>query len=88
MIAHTPSDPAESLELASQTLGALPIVCHFLDRMGVGVSLERHLPPPDARCRLEPARAIGLLVRNLCVSHEPLYSLGEWAAPFDRRCSG
>ncbi len=83
MIAHTPSDPAERLELASQTLGALPIVCHFLDRMRLGVLLERHLPPPDARCRLEPARAIGLLVRNLCVSHEPLYSLGEWAAPFD-----
>ncbi len=73
MIAHTPSDPAERLELASQTLGALPIVCHFLDRMRLGVLLERHLPPPDARCRLEPARAIGLLVRNLCVSHEETF---------------
>ncbi|MCA1701595.1 MAG: IS1634 family transposase, partial [Actinobacteria bacterium] len=29
------------------------------------------------------AKAIGLLVRNLCVSREPIYALGEWAAPFD-----
>lgn len=83
MIAHAPSDPAERLELSSQTLGALPIVCHFLDRMRVQVLLERHLPPPDARCRLDPALAIGLLVRNLCVCHQPLYRLGEWAQPFD-----
>jgi Domain of unknown function (DUF4277) len=70
-------------ELHSQALGALPIVHRFLERMRVGVLLERHLPPADARVALDPARAIGLLVGNLCVSHEPLYRLGEWAAPFD-----
>ncbi len=32
---------------------------------------------------LAPAKAIGLLVRNLCVSREPIYALGEWATPFD-----
>lgn len=32
---------------------------------------------------LAPAKALGLLVRNLCVSREPIYALGEWAAPFD-----
>ena len=74
---------AEPFELHSQALGALPIVGHFLARMRLGALLERHLPPPDARCKLAPALAIGLLVRNLCVCHEPLYRLGEWAAPFD-----
>lgn len=73
----------EPFDLHSQTLGALPIVCHFLARMGMDVLFERYLPPLDSRCALEPARAIGLLVRNLCVSHQPLYRLGEWAAPFD-----
>jgi len=29
------------------------------------------------------AKAIGALIRNLCVSREPVYALGEWAAPFD-----
>ena len=73
----------EPFELHTQALGALPIVCRFLSRMRLEALLERYLPPPDARCALAPARAIGLLVRNLCVSHEPLYRLGEWAAPFD-----
>jgi hypothetical protein len=75
--------PEQRFELSSQALGALPIVCHFLERMRVQALLERHLPPLDARCRLAPVLAIGLLVRNLCISHQPLYRLGEWAAPFD-----
>jgi transposase len=73
----------EPFELESQALGALPIVCHFLERMRLGALLERYLPPADARVALEPARAIGLLVRNLCVCHQPLYRLGEWASPLD-----
>ncbi len=77
------SPDQEPFQLRSETLGALPIVCHFLGRMRLGVLLERYLPPADARCSLSPALAIGLLVRNLCVCHEPIYGLGEWAAPFD-----
>ena len=73
----------DPFELDSIELGALPIVCSFLARMRVEDLLERHLGEPDARCHLDPALAIGLLVRNLCVSHRPLYRLGEWAAPFD-----
>lgn len=75
-------------ELHSQALGALPIVCHFLERMRVGVLLDRYLPAQDARSALAPARAIGLLVRNLCVARAPLYGLGEWAASFDPRLLG
>lgn len=75
-------------ELDSQALGALPIVCHFLERMRVGVLLERYLPAVDARSALAPARAVGLLVRNLCVCRAPLYGLREWAASFDPRLLG
>jgi len=69
--------------LCSQVLGALPIVDRFLVRMGVDALLDRYLPARDARVRLAPAKAIGVLVRNLCLSREPIYALGEWAAPFD-----
>jgi transposase len=69
--------------LSSQTLGALPIVDAFLARMGVDALLDRVLPAADTRVTVAPAKAIGLLVRNLCVSREPIYALGEWAAPFD-----
>lgn len=75
--------PRGPFELHSQALGALPIVCRFLERMRVAMLLERYLAPLDARVALAPARVIGVLVRNLCVCHEPLYRLGEWAAPFD-----
>jgi transposase len=78
----------EPFKLDSQALGALPIVCHFLERMRLGALLERYLPAPDARVCLAPAKAIGLLVHNLCVCHEPLYGLGEWAAPYDPRLLG
>ena len=73
----------EPFELESRALGALPIVGRFLERMRLAGLLERHLPPADARVALEPARAIGLLVRNLCVSHQPLDRLGEWGLPFE-----
>jgi transposase len=73
----------QSFALSSQTLGALPIVDAFLARMRVDALLGRALGDADARATLAPAKAIGLLIRNLCVSREPIYALGEWAAPLD-----
>jgi transposase len=75
-------------ELHSQALGALPIVGRFLERMRLAVLLERYLPDADRRCALSASRAIGVLVRNLCVSREPLYGLGDWAARHDPRALG
>lgn len=70
-------------ELASEVLGPLPVVNHFLDRIRLAERLERHLPSDDRRLRLAPATVIGLVVRNLIVGHRPIYALGEWAAPYD-----
>jgi len=75
-------------ELRSQTLGALPIVCRFLERIGLEEALRRYLPPADRRVQLPAAVAIGLLVRNLCLAREPLYGLAEWALRFDPRLLG
>ncbi|MGH2697321.1 MAG: IS1634 family transposase [Actinomycetota bacterium] len=69
-------------ELASEVLGPLPVVNHFLDRIGLAGRLERHLPNDDRRLRLAPATVIGVVVRNLVVGHLPVYALGEWAAPY------
>lgn len=82
MIAQSPIDLAGRFELCSEQLGALPIVCRFLERMRLGELLERYLPEAGARSALPAARAIGVLVRNLCLAHQPLYRLGEWAAPY------
>lgn len=70
-------------ELVSRRLGVLPLVNHFLIRAGVGALLARYLPADDARYRLAPATAIGLVVRNLLAGREPLYGLGEWAARYE-----
>jgi transposase len=70
-------------ELRSEVLGALPVLNHFLDRLGVGELLERHVPHDDRRLRLAPATALGVVIRNLVMHREPVYALGEWAAPFD-----
>ena len=69
-------------ELASHRLGALPLINHFLDRIGLDAALGRWLPEPDRRVKLTPATAIRLLVVNLLVGRAPLYGLGEWAAPY------
>lgn len=68
--------------LVSQRLGALPLVNHFLDRIGLDAALARWLPEPDRRFKLTPATAIRLLVINLLVGRAPLYGLAEWAAPY------
>ena len=68
--------------LVSYRLGALPLLNHFLDRIGLDGLLARWLPPADRRFRLDPAVAIRLVVLNLLIGRAPLYELGEWAAPY------
>jgi transposase len=77
------SAPEAGFGLSARRLGALPIVCRFLERMRLQALLERYLPETDARVALPAARAIGVLVRNLCLAHRPLYRLGEWAQGFE-----
>lgn len=68
--------------LVSHRLGALPVINHFLDRIGLDAVLGRWLPTPDRRFKLPPAAAIRLVVVNLLVGRAPLYGLGEWAAGY------
>jgi transposase len=68
--------------LVSHRLGGLPLINHFLDRIGLDEALARWLPEPDRRFKLSPVSAIRLLVVNLLVGRAPLYGLGQWAAPY------
>jgi Domain of unknown function (DUF4277) len=72
----------QRFELSSQALGALPIVDHFLERLGLRATLERCLPDEDARVLMPAAQAIGVLVANLCLEREPLYGIAQWARSF------
>ena len=75
-------DP-EKIEVRHVAIGALPVVNAVLDRLGFDELLGSYLPEPDSRCALAPATAIGVLVRNLCVSRMPLYGLSSWAKSYE-----
>jgi len=58
----------------------LPILNEFLRRMRLEDFLRAALPPEDRRMKLSPVKALLVLLRNLLVSREPIYGVGEWAA--------
>ena len=66
--------------LRSYTVGALPILNELLRRMRLEEFLRAALPPEDRRTKLSPVKALLVLLRNLLVSREPIYGVGEWAA--------
>jgi len=87
---HRAPDPASlapkasgsDLVLHSRTIGALPIINRLIERCRLREILSRHLPAEDRRNRIDTANAVLLLVRNILISREPLYGIGQWAAAF------
>ena len=77
---------AQGFSLDTEQLGALPVINHFLGRLGVTRLLDAFVPGDDARLKLAPATALGVVVRNLVIHRRPVYALGEWAAPMTLRC--
>ena len=71
---------AAGTTLRSYAVGALPILNDILQRMRLEEFLRDCLPPEDRRTKLSPAKALLVLLRNLLVSREPIYGVGEWAA--------
>ena len=68
--------------LNSYTIGVLPILDRFLQRLRLKSILRDHLPREDRRCRIATATGLLLLFKNLLVSREPLYGIGQWAARY------
>jgi transposase len=69
----------QALTLESRSVDALPLVNHFLQRLGIDRLLEEHVAALDRRYQLSPAKALGVLLRNLLLARVPLYSQPEWA---------
>lgn len=72
------AQPAQAarFDLESERLGPLPLVNHFIDRIGLEEALNRHIPS-DGRCAVPHARALGVLLRSLIVEREPIYRQQE-----------
>jgi hypothetical protein len=66
--------------LTTHNVGALPLLNRILKRMKLDEFLQEYLPPEDGRTKVPTARVLLVMVRNLLVSREPFYGVGEWAA--------
>ena len=66
--------------LQSWSVGALPIVNRVLRRLKLEEFLCDGLPAEDRRVKVPAANVLLVLLRNLLLSREPLYGIGEWAA--------
>ena len=69
--------------LRSCTVGALPILNHLLQRLNLAAILQEHLPREDRRRKLPVVQGLLVLLKNLLISREPIYGLGEWASRYD-----
>jgi transposase len=68
--------------LRSYIIGALPLLDRLFDRLRLEPILRDHLPPEDRRSRIPTTSGLLLLLKNLLVSREPLYGLGQWATRY------
>jgi transposase len=71
------SPRSSAFTLRTERLGPLPLVNHFIERMGLAALLEKHVPTTDRRCRLSHAQALGVLLRSIVVEREPIYRAQE-----------
>ena len=71
-------DPDE-LQLHTKSIGPMPVISHFMHRLHLDDIMKRRLPvdhdPDTVQC-------IGILVRNILVSREPIYGIREWAEKY------
>ena len=72
----------ERLSLRDERLGALPLINHFIERLGLERHLEAFVPTTDRRVRVPYAKALGVLLRSLLIEREPMYRQHETVATF------
>jgi transposase len=63
--------------LKTERLGPLPLINHFIERIGLEALLEQHVPTSDRRCTVAHAQALGVLLRSIVVEREPIYRQQE-----------
>ncbi len=79
---------AAGFSLTTELLEALPVLEHYGRRLGLGAFFCRAVGTGDGRSRLSLAKALAVATMNICVHHEPVYALGEWAAARDPQLLG
>jgi transposase len=83
----TPSSPDDfvavsGLAVRIERLGPLPIVNHFIGRLGLETVLGQFLPSSDRSSGLALSKALGILLRSVIVERAPIYQQGETVREF------
>ncbi len=71
------SPRSAEFSLKTERLGPLPLINHFIDRMGLAAILDKYVATTDPRCRVSHAKALGVLLRSIVVEREPIYRAQE-----------
>jgi transposase len=71
-----------ALGIRTERLGPLPLINHFLARMGLFELLEQHVATTDGRSTVSHAQALGVLLRSIIVEREPIYRQQESTTGF------
>lgn len=71
-----PHSPAR-FALLTERLGPLPLINHFIERIGFIELLDQYVPTTDRRCAVPHARALAVLLRSIVVEREPIYRQQE-----------
>ena len=79
---QAPPSSKARFSLHSERLGPLPLVNHFLQRIGLEELLDKHVPTRDRRSAVAHARALGVLLRSIIVEREPIYRQQETVRTF------
>jgi hypothetical protein len=79
---------ADALQLRSGTIGPLPVIQHFLDKLGLDTLLAQYVPATDRRFTIPPATVLGLLFRNIVIGRTPLYGLADWVREYSPAALG
>jgi hypothetical protein len=74
--------PPQRFALRSERLGPLPLINHFLERLGLEALLDPYVPTRDRRNAVAHAQALGVLLRSIVVEREPIYRQQETAVGF------
>ncbi len=73
---------ASQQTLQSYSVGALPILNRLLERMDLENIFRDFLRAEGPRTKVPTAKGLLVLLRNLLISRQAIYGLGEWAAAF------
>ena len=74
--ASTSTAKGAGFTLHTERLGPLPLINHFIERLGLHDTLSRHVAS-DARCAVSHASALGVLLRSIIVERGPIYRQQE-----------